>query len=483
MSKYRLNDLGWYQFERVVQSLLKSKCGLTLESWGKNKDWGRDAFSSNPLRFPFEEQNDGPFIFQVKFVENAFSSDQKLFKQLENSVNAEIKSIQIRKQKEKSINPKYYTLITNFPLTSGQRTGLGMLVRNELSDSQIIIWGESDVSDLLDQNPHIRQSFPQILGLQDLDKLIDDVINRDIKLRSEDIIENAKECVEIFVPTNAYRKCLEYIKNNNFVVIEGPPEVGKTVIAWMVSLLFLTNGYEAFLCNRPEDFFKVYRKEKCQIFVADDAFGRTEYDITRGRQWEEDLDKILRKIDKDHILIWTSRKHIFERALHQMDLQGKANNFPHKADLIVDAADLSIEEKALMLYRHAKRAKLDEVKKRIIRKQAKIIVMHEYLTPERIRYLVEDYFSKNQIKEMNTDNIRNEIREVIRKPTDRMKKTFDALSLSHKLVLLTLLGESDNVSEEELHNSFNKKYGKDLDGESFDDLLVDLSESFIRSGK
>jgi hypothetical protein len=30
--RYRLDDLGWLQFEWLVQSLLKAKLGLTVES-------------------------------------------------------------------------------------------------------------------------------------------------------------------------------------------------------------------------------------------------------------------------------------------------------------------------------------------------------------------------------------------------------------------------------------------------------------------
>lgn len=71
MERYHLDDLGWYQFEFLVQSLLKIRCGLSVESWGKYGDFGKDAFSQNPLKFPLDTENSMPFIFQVKFVKNA----------------------------------------------------------------------------------------------------------------------------------------------------------------------------------------------------------------------------------------------------------------------------------------------------------------------------------------------------------------------------------------------------------------------------
>lgn len=45
MIRYRLDDLGWYQFEWLIQALLKSHCGLAVEDWSANGgDFGKDAF-------------------------------------------------------------------------------------------------------------------------------------------------------------------------------------------------------------------------------------------------------------------------------------------------------------------------------------------------------------------------------------------------------------------------------------------------------
>ncbi len=44
MEDYKFDDLGWYQFERLAQGLLKAALGLDIESWGGRGDWGRDAW-------------------------------------------------------------------------------------------------------------------------------------------------------------------------------------------------------------------------------------------------------------------------------------------------------------------------------------------------------------------------------------------------------------------------------------------------------
>jgi hypothetical protein len=66
MLRYQLDDLGPYQFEKLVQSALKAAIGLGVESWGNRGDWGRDSYAPGTLRFPDDKlQTKGPFIFQV----------------------------------------------------------------------------------------------------------------------------------------------------------------------------------------------------------------------------------------------------------------------------------------------------------------------------------------------------------------------------------------------------------------------------------
>lgn len=64
MRRYRLDELGWAQFEWLTQSLLKLKLGLAVEAWGGHSDHGCDAWSAGPLYFPLPNtQEAGPSSF------------------------------------------------------------------------------------------------------------------------------------------------------------------------------------------------------------------------------------------------------------------------------------------------------------------------------------------------------------------------------------------------------------------------------------
>jgi hypothetical protein len=121
MAEYRLDELGWFQFERLCQSLLKARHGLGLEAWGGGGDQGRDAYADGPLRHPGEDMSDGPFIFQAKFVAGANTSGSEPMDALLKGVRGELKRIGEREEAGLWENPAFYTLLTNVPLTAKRR--------------------------------------------------------------------------------------------------------------------------------------------------------------------------------------------------------------------------------------------------------------------------------------------------------------------------------------------------------------------------
>ena len=64
MLRYKLDDLGWCQFEPLIQSLLKAEICLAIESWGGgHSDLGKDAFYEGKLDFP--EKNWGEYTYNL----------------------------------------------------------------------------------------------------------------------------------------------------------------------------------------------------------------------------------------------------------------------------------------------------------------------------------------------------------------------------------------------------------------------------------
>jgi len=219
----------------------------------------------------------------------------------------------------------------------------------------------------------------------------------------------------------------------------------------------LTQAWEAIDCESPTDFFDNFSDSKPQVFVADDAFGRTEYDTARGSEWGRQLHKVIQKLDNKHWLIWTSRMHILRKALDEMSLQGKAANFPKPAEVIVNARKLSFEERALILYRHARAAGLEDAAKTIIRGSAAALIINPHFTPERIRRFVVDALpeltTRSKAGTIKKEKLAHEISESISNPTDRMRKAYLKLDEQQRWLLIALLESGYGTSPEDLEET------------------------------
>src|SRR5688572_12440428 len=107
--RYRLDELGWFQFEDLVIALLKANLGMGVESWSAHSgDRGRDAYSEGPLAFPTDTPVDGPFIFQVKFS-NAEDKQASVV----SATYREAQRILKRREEGEWEEPAHYCLITN----------------------------------------------------------------------------------------------------------------------------------------------------------------------------------------------------------------------------------------------------------------------------------------------------------------------------------------------------------------------------------
>ena len=121
MLRYRLDDLGWCQFEQLCQSLLKVKCGVGIESWSGPSDLGRDAWYRESIVLANGIPTRGPFIFQAKFVEGASAAGSKPEKPLMSAVKKECKRIEIRIAQAKWPKNCSYVLLTNVNTPRGLR--------------------------------------------------------------------------------------------------------------------------------------------------------------------------------------------------------------------------------------------------------------------------------------------------------------------------------------------------------------------------
>jgi hypothetical protein len=476
--KYRLNILGWYNFERLVQTLLKAAIGVGVTSFGGSKDKGRDATFKGSANYPNKNTRwSGYWVFQVKYMDYEELPSKDAQSRLRSELCEEMKKI-IKKNRKK---PDNYILITNISVSSENRDKLDDIALGcGFIENYATIDGE-DISQFLDIFPEIRRTFPQLLGLADLKLLI----NLDIYNRSRMFFNDWTLRMEKFVQTDAYFESFTKLNTHNFVVIDGPPEVGKSMIAAACAFVLSSEGYTVYDIRIPEDLLKIFDSSERQLFIADDAVGSISYDPGLTNNWSREFSKIFGSLDKDHKLIWTARSYILTEAVHESRIGENIKEFPGIHEILVEVSDLTILQKAEILYNHAKFGNLNESAKKIIKENAERIVTHKNFTPEKIRQLINDFIPP--FYESNNDEGLLEWKKIdgfLNNPSEHWKKAYSKLNLSEKILLSSMLDFDRFPNIDSVKKSYDRRrLNAGEETLPFEESFERVDHSFLKTEK
>lgn len=450
--RYRLNTLGWYNFEMLVQTLLKKIIGSGVTSFGGVKDDGRDSAFVGETSFPSEKTKwKGNWIFQVKYSEIEEGGITSEGNRILKGFKKEIEAI----KKRRNIWPDNYILITNVRLSNSYRSKLHESIRSDGFKGNFHTIDGREVCEFLDIYPDIRKAFPQLIGLADIEK----IINKDLYNRSEAFVAQWQPTLSTFVAVRQYFKALDIIQKHNFVVLDGPPETGKSFIGAAITLAYACKAFEIFYIQKPEEIFRVYDVASKQLYFADDAVGTIRFDPTLGSYWSRELPGVHRKLDRHHKLIWTSRSYILKEATSKTKLREHIDNFPGVLEVLVEVGDFTTFEKALMLYNHVKNSTLSKNARQLLKEQALPICSHPNFTPERIRQLVHIVLPevKNELTLKERQEWPTKIENFFKNPGERFQRAYESLGPSEKLMLLSLLDLGSLVKEGQLKKEYEKR--------------------------
>lgn len=483
---YRIGALGWYNFEDLTQTLLKIIIGPGVSSFGGSKDGGRDATFYGSANFPSKTAKwRGYWVFQAKYYDyeilGAPSCRQRFIRDLPREfpkILSKNRRRNLVKRKPKPyyrrLNPNNYIIITNLPITAKNRDDISILVTNSGYTGNFLVIDGKDLCQLLDIYPLVRRRYPQLLGLADLSYLL----NQEIYTRSESFLRVWQPRLSTFVRTQGFDAAETVIKNRYFVVIDGPPEVGKSTIAAALALTFATGGFQIVDLRDPGDFNKILSQERPQLFVADDAIGSVSFDPSQNDKWCRELHNILIRLDKNHLLVWTTRKYILERALLSSKLGELGTSFPVAHEVVVTAGDVSDEENAAILYNHCKEADLSEKAREVIRSNGRSIVSHPNFTPLRANQI-----AKTVLEPLKGGDISLEtVLDFLADPGAVWERAYNALSEGERQLLMCLIEYDWEADVKDLRKNFEDRMAGFSEPTSYDftQIISALDNSFIK---
>ncbi len=420
-----LEELGWLQFERLCELVLEADAGIDPTRWEGSADTVRSCVWEDEL------QLNGRILDPPVLIRCVWQRDE-----------------------EAALPPAQHRSVitfTNHPV--GEAVG-------------DVVYGEAELLDAIRRLPALRFKLPSVLSLDAAPP------DPEALARSTIDIEATRELAHVFVPTPAWYQALAVLKDHHFLVLTGPPEMGKTAIARMLGLALLTEGWEVHEGTRPEQIEQRYDRKRRQLFIADDAFGSTEFRPDAAERWASDLERILRASDENHWLVWTSRSAPLRAGLRRLHRERGCARFPNPAAVQVDASALGIEEKTLMLYRHARAAGLSPEQRKLIRTHGTEIVEHPHFTPERIRRFVA--------RPMPEGDVALAIEAELTEPTAGMAASYEALEPEQRELLMAMLDAPPGpVAERDLAAALRRHATSGLP-QAPADLVDGLADHFLR---
>jgi hypothetical protein len=431
-----LDELGWLQFERLCELVLEADAGVDPAVWEGSADGQRRTVWDAKL--PLGERTlEPPVLIRCEWVRDGDTA------RLEALADPE-KLCLWQPARPRSV------------VTFVNRGPVGPLPVDH------VVYGESELLEAVRRLPDLCLRLPSVLALETL------APDPDAVARSTADIEAMRALARVFVPTPAWRQAVSVLQDHHFLVLTGPPEMGKTAIARMLGLALLTQGWEVHECTKPSQVFERLDPSRPQLFIADDAFGSTEYRPDAAERWAAELDGILRSTDETHWLVWTSRPAPLRAGLRRLHRERGAERFPQPGAVQVDASALGPEEKTLILYRHARAAALSERARRVLREQGRSIVEHEHFTPERIRRFIARGAPAGEVERELTE------------PTEAMQTSLAALPPELRELLIAMLDTPPGpTAERDLTDALRRHCSNGLP-KAPADLVDRLTDHFLR---
>jgi hypothetical protein len=463
MPEYDFSALSGYEFEALVRDLLQAEYGLKLESFSPGPDAGIDLRSSRTA--------DGTLIVQCKNLSG--SSFSTLLSKLKRSELPKIEKLQ----------PSRYILATSQALTPAKKRQAMEAMRPYIHDSEDVI-GKRDLNTLLSDHNAVEVAHFK-LWLTSV-PVLQRVLHSGIFARSAFEVESIQRKFRLYVDNGSFSKALKILDRLHTCVIAGIPGIGKTTLAEVLAVHHLDQDYEVVIVRSDiNEAFRVLDTTRKQMFYYDDFLGQTSSADKFAKNEERDLLRFLSLVrgSENTRFVLTTREYILSQAKRLYEVLAYSDIDVHK--LILDLADYTYKDRALIFYNHIHHSDLpEEVKRELCREEAyKRVVSHRNFSPRIISWMLSQPASSYG----SPDSFTSEIVANLDDPIRLWRHAFDSqLDRSGRDLLYVLASFPEEVPLEFLKGAFSsfqqsgnaETRAGDID-QQFEYVLKDLLGTFV----
>lgn len=330
---FELRNLSSADFEVLVRDLLQAEHNRLFESFIAGRDQGIDV---RAVAAPGESPNS--WLVQCKhFIGSKLAS-----------LTAEAKK---EVPKVRSLGPERYSLYTTLPLTPKNAADLAALFTDVPGVRHAEVFGQTQVFNLLALHPDVadRHFKLWLSGVGVLERIRQAAVVSRTEMHVERILQQSRLYVEH--PSLALARVR--LREHHVCVVSGPPGVGKTTLANMLTLEYLEDGFQMVVVSADVDEAEAaFIADRRQLFLYDDFLGRTNLDLNKNEdnRLVDLMTGVRRSANKRFLL--TTREYLLRSARRYHDRLDSSDIDLFKCIVEVEGYDRLA--RAMILYNHVR---------------------------------------------------------------------------------------------------------------------------------
>ncbi len=464
---YNFENLSPLDFEKLGINLLEKHLEIPLiEMFKVGRDWTID----------------GRFIDSSEITNIIQCKHYKKFSNLKQALKHETKRIKSLCEQKKLPDLFKYILITSLGLTPKNKKEIRECIPYLEKDQDI--YGRDELNSLIEQYPEIeKKHFKLWINSTNVLQLI---LNQDIHNQTNFQKDSIIRKIKLYVETGNINLAEKILEENNFCIISGVPGVGKTTLAEMLILKYLSRKYELIVISRDiKEALKVYSPKKRILFYYDDFLGTTFLQDRLPKNEDSHLVQFINEVkkDKNKKFILTTREYILNQALETYEKIENADVLSGK--FVLELNQYSLKNKAEILFNHLY---FSEIEKKFLKnlkdnKKYLDIVRHRNFNPR----LIEFMGKKSNLRNIAHNRYSDWCIQNLNNPEKIWAHAFRNVSYSSQALLYYLASSSRlPISYKTIESDFNsfyedycQKYRLSLISAPLKQSMKELEDSFI----